>query len=317
VARVPATCPPGFQGRYTVRQGDTMFLIAQRFGVSLNALIAANPHISNPNIIFPGDVLCVPGAGGRVPATCPPGFQGRYTVQQGDTMFLIAQRFGVSLNALIAANPHISNPNIIFPGDVLCVPGAGGRVPATCPPGFQGRYTVRQGDTMFLIAQRFGVSLNALIAANPHISNPNIIFPGDVLCVPGTSPAPTIPASIMLNPQTGTLTDARGAALLRLLSTNQRSIGILAVGIPRPSSFGNFDAYMGFAAFPTPEGQTFNWPLVATPFTDPNLPITYAGTLNFSVGSGFPPGTQIMVRPVKVATGNLGPVVLSNTLANS
>ncbi|MGI6557795.1 MAG: LysM peptidoglycan-binding domain-containing protein [Limnochordia bacterium] len=191
--RVPASCPPGFQGRYTVRAGDTMFLIAQRFGVSLNALIAANPHISNPAVIFPGDVLCVPGAAGecgnRSPASCPAGFQGRYTVRAGDTMFLIAQRFGVSLNALIAANPHISNPNVICPGDVLCVPGApdacGSRVPASCPAGFQGRYTVRAGDTMFLIAQRFGVSLNALIAANPHISNPNVICPGDVLCVPG------------------------------------------------------------------------------------------------------------------------------------
>ena len=56
---------------------------------------------------------------GRVPASCPPGFQGRYTVVPGDTMFFIAQRFGVSLNALIAANPHIANPNLIFPG-ALC-----------------------------------------------------------------------------------------------------------------------------------------------------------------------------------------------------
>ncbi|NLY10566.1 MAG: LysM peptidoglycan-binding domain-containing protein [Firmicutes bacterium] len=188
MSRVPTTCPPNFQGRYTVRAGDTMFLIARRFGVSLNALIAANPQIPNPNIIFPGDVLCVPGtpSGGRVPASCPPGFQGRYSVRPGDTMFLIANRFGVSLNALIAANPHISNPAVIFPGDVLCVPGtpSGGRVPASCPPGFNNRYTVRAGDTMFLIARRFGVTLNALIAANPHITNPNIIFPGDVLCVP-------------------------------------------------------------------------------------------------------------------------------------
>jgi LysM repeat protein len=37
-------------------------------------------------------------------------------------MFFIAQRFEVSLDALIAANPHISNPNLIFPCDVLCVP---------------------------------------------------------------------------------------------------------------------------------------------------------------------------------------------------
>ena len=198
--RVPTSCPPGFQGRYTVVAGDTMFSIAQRFGVSLDALIAANPQITNPNLIFPGDVLCVPGAAPpcRVPASCPPGFQGRYTVVAGDTMFSIAQRFGVSLDALIAANPQITNPNLIFPGDVLCVPGQPtGRVPASCPPGFQGRYTVVAGDTMFSIAQRFGVSLDALIAANPHITNPNLIFPGDVLCVPDVTAPPQgrVPAS--------------------------------------------------------------------------------------------------------------------------
>ena len=127
-------------------------LIAQRFGVSLNALIAANPHISNPNLIFPGDVLCVPGGlvtaavvSGQLSAGLPRPLHG----PAGDTMFLIAQRFGVSLNALIAANPQISNPNLICPGDVLCVPGGpgecGSRVPVSCPPGFQGRYTVQPG----------------------------------------------------------------------------------------------------------------------------------------------------------------------------
>lgn len=165
-----------------------MFLIARRFGVTLQALINANPHITNPSLIFPCDVLCVPGVVTtcRVPASCPPGFQGRYTVQSGDTMFLIAQRFGVSLQSLINANPHITNPSQIFPCDVLCVPGAVStcRVPTSCPNGFQGRYTVRSGDTMFLIAQRCGVTLQALITANPHITNPAQIFPCDVLCVP-------------------------------------------------------------------------------------------------------------------------------------
>lgn len=121
--RVPATCPPGFQGRYTVRSGDTMFFIARRFGVTLQALISANPHISNPNLIFPCDVLCVPGVDiCRVPTTCPSGFQERYTVKQGDTMSLIARRLGITLQALISANPHIPDPNLIFPCDVLCVP---------------------------------------------------------------------------------------------------------------------------------------------------------------------------------------------------
>ncbi|MGB4637026.1 MAG: LysM peptidoglycan-binding domain-containing protein, partial [Limnochordia bacterium] len=105
-----------------------------------------------------------------------------YTVQPGDSMFLIAQRFGVSLNALIAANPQITNPNLIFPGQIVCVPIVS-QPPGGCPPGTFA-YTVRPGDTMFNIARRFGVSLDALIRANPQIPNPNQIRPGQIVCVP-------------------------------------------------------------------------------------------------------------------------------------
>ncbi len=59
---------------------------------------------------------------GRVPCSCPRGFKGRYTVVRGDTMYFIAKRYGIRLQSLINANPHITNPNLIYPGDVLCVP---------------------------------------------------------------------------------------------------------------------------------------------------------------------------------------------------
>ncbi|NMB02065.1 MAG: SafA/ExsA family spore coat assembly protein [Firmicutes bacterium] len=172
----PQQCPPGTFA-YTVQPGDTMFTIAQRFGVSLNALIAANPQIPNPNLIFPGQIVCVP----RTADGCPPGTFA-YTVQPGDSMFTIAQRFGVSLNSLIAANPQITNPNLIFPGQIVCVPTTS-TPPGGCPPGTFS-YTVRAGDSMFTIAQRFGVSLDALIRANPQIPNPNQIRPGQIVCVP-------------------------------------------------------------------------------------------------------------------------------------
>ena len=171
----PQTCPPG-TFPYTVQQGDTMFLIAQRFGVSLNALIQANPQIPNPNLIFPGQIVCVP----TTPGVCPAGTFA-YTVQPGDTMFFIAQRFGVSLDALIRANPQIADPNRIMPGQIVCVPT--GPPSGVCPPGTF-RYTVQPGDTMFLIARRFGVSLDALIRANPQIADPNRIMPGQIICVP-------------------------------------------------------------------------------------------------------------------------------------
>lgn len=148
---------------YVVKTGDTLSAIAQTFGVSLPALEAANPQMTNPDLIFPGQVI-------TIPVNPPP--PGSYVVQAGDTMSGIAQKFGVSLKALEAANPQVTNPNLIFPGQVL-----------TIPVGVV-TYVVQPGDTLSGIAQTFGVSLAALEAANPWITDPNLIFPGWLLKIP-------------------------------------------------------------------------------------------------------------------------------------
>jgi len=245
--------------------------------------------------------------GGRVPASCPSGFQGRYTVQPGDTMFFIAQRFGVSLNSLIAANPHITDPSVIFPGDVLCVPGppVGGRVPASCPPGFQGRYTVQPGDTMFSIAQKFGVSLDALIAANPHITDPNVIFPGDVLCVPEklTLPCCTV---MKLKIQTVPGSDPGGTVLAQLLSTNQESIGILAARLPDPEDLNDFNGYQG--VIQVPEQAEITFPLLKVQ----DNPSLWAGIKTLAPILTL--DTRILVRAYNTGTGVVGTTVLSTDL---
>ncbi|MGE5576126.1 MAG: LysM peptidoglycan-binding domain-containing protein [Syntrophothermus sp.] len=103
-----------------VQPGDTLGAIAAQFGTPGGfQRIACCNNIPDPNVITPGQVLLVPTP---CPGAPPPGCPFQYTVQPGDTMFLIAQRFGVTLNALIAANPQIPNPNIIFPGQVLTIP---------------------------------------------------------------------------------------------------------------------------------------------------------------------------------------------------
>ncbi|UMZ72572.1 SafA/ExsA family spore coat assembly protein [Natranaerofaba carboxydovora] len=51
-------------------------------------------------------------------------------------------------------------------------------------------YTVKPGDTLFLIAKKFSVSLNDLIKANPQIKNPDMIFPGQEICIPKEEPEP-------------------------------------------------------------------------------------------------------------------------------
>ncbi len=167
----PSFCPHG--QLYTVLAGDSLFLIAQRFGICLQQLIEANPQIENPNNIFPGQLICIP-----VP-TFPPCPGEIYIVVQGDTLFKIAQRFGVTLEALLAANPEIVNPDLIFPGQKICIPIVG---TPPCATGFT--YVVAPGDTIYLIAERLGVTVDSILSLNPQITDPNSLRVGELLCLP-------------------------------------------------------------------------------------------------------------------------------------
>src|SRR5438094_371597 len=95
-----------------------------------------------------------------------------YRVQSGDTLAGIASRFNVSLSSLERANPAVHDPNRIYVGELLAIPG---RSDTFHPAPSTGAYTVRSGDTMSGIAGRFGVSLAALERANPQVRNPNVI----------------------------------------------------------------------------------------------------------------------------------------------
>lgn len=113
----------GFNCLYVVRPGDNLYRIGLRFGVSPYALAFVN-HIPNVNYVFAGMTLHVPC--GNVPNPPPPPNNcGTYTVQRGDWLITIAARFGVSWQALAAAN-HLSNPSLLYPGMTLVIPCGGG-----------------------------------------------------------------------------------------------------------------------------------------------------------------------------------------------
>ncbi len=111
-----------------VRSGDSLTAIAGRHGVSLQALIAANPQINDPNSIRVGQSINLPG-GAITPANDVPSepASGRtYTVRSGDSLNAIAARHGCPVDALMRANPQITNPSLIRAGQVLDLPcGAG------------------------------------------------------------------------------------------------------------------------------------------------------------------------------------------------
>lgn len=151
---------------YTVQSGDTLSGIAKRYNTTYRYLAELN-GISNPNLIYPGQVLTISGtyaSNTKAETTTT------YIVKSGDCLSSIGKRLGVSWIDLANRN-GIHSPYTIFPGQVLTVASS-----SQSTSGSQ-YYTVRSGDTLSRIASRYGTSYQILAKLN-RIKNPNRIYPG-------------------------------------------------------------------------------------------------------------------------------------------
>ncbi|MCM1386713.1 MAG: LysM peptidoglycan-binding domain-containing protein [Bacillus sp. (in: Bacteria)] len=112
----------------------------------------------------------VPGAGGS-------GGSGvmEYTVRSGDTLWLLAQRFGTTVDAIKRLNGLTGN--LLNIGQVLKIPTGSN------PSYFE--YTVRSGDTLWLLAQRYGTTVDAIKSLNGLSGN--LLNIGQVLLIPTAS----------------------------------------------------------------------------------------------------------------------------------
>ena len=103
-------------------------------------------------------------------------------VQRGQTLSSIARQYGVSVQALLHANPQIKHPDVIYAGSSIFVPcmGPGG-------PGTGGRcghyHYVNYGQTLSQIAWYYRVNPYAIMNAN-NLRNPDLIYAGTYLCIP-------------------------------------------------------------------------------------------------------------------------------------
>ena len=195
---------------YTVRRGDSLYLIANRLGVPLRDLLEANSEI-NPARLMVGDVLCIPmeeDDAPQMPETpavpeevppeetpeevlpdvmedldkpavdestpCPDG--STHTVRQGETTADIQLIHNVNRYTLQQANPS-ADLDSLTEGQVLCVPAEN----AACPQ--KPTYTLQREDTIESTALRLNTSLAALLRANPCLA-PSDFIAGQCIYIP-------------------------------------------------------------------------------------------------------------------------------------
>jgi murein DD-endopeptidase MepM/ murein hydrolase activator NlpD len=128
-----ALLPAGLADGHALRRveaGDTVGTIAQRYGISPEQLLSYNNLDST--LIHPGDLLRIPyvtATGGvSEPAPAPPPRFRQHVLQPGEVLSAVAANYGVSLTALIGANPDLSSLDLLPTGVELLIPPSEGLV---------------------------------------------------------------------------------------------------------------------------------------------------------------------------------------------
>jgi nucleoid-associated protein YgaU len=125
----PLTALPGCPDQpgcylYTIRRGDTLSTIGDHWLISVSTLEVLNPQVTDPSTIVIGQILYL----GRTPFVrlerCPdmPACY-LYVVRAGDRLSTIAGRFGTTTSAILALNPKVTDPNTIYTGETIRLPG--------------------------------------------------------------------------------------------------------------------------------------------------------------------------------------------------
>ena len=162
------------EGTYVVKSGDSLYKIASKYATTVNDLKALN-NLTTNNLQI-GQVL-------KVPTETVSTDSNTYTVKSGDSLYKIANRYGTTVNNLKLIN-NLTSDNLQI-GQVLRVPSSETGI-ETGGIAQGNTYTVKSGDSLWSIANKYGTTVNELKLLNGLTSN-NLRI-GQTLLIPATSP---------------------------------------------------------------------------------------------------------------------------------
>jgi membrane-bound lytic murein transglycosylase D len=181
---------PVYETHY-VRRGDTLSLLASHYRTSVHAIMEAN-SLRSPRYLKVGWKLKIPtletagrrkrGHGPVAPETPSPqaGGVASYMVERGDSLWKIANRFDTTVRAIQSLNNLEGNELKV--GQVLKVPKASSESQPPQEKSETAQYTVQEGDSPYVIAQKHRMDLSEFLDIN-RLTLQSVIFPGQVLLV--------------------------------------------------------------------------------------------------------------------------------------
>lgn len=172
---------------YTVKQGDTLYKIAQNYNTTPEEIKRINGLTSN--VLMIGQQLKIPI---KNQETIPPqGQQTYYEVQRNDSLYKIAQMFNTTVDAIMKAN-QLTSTNLSI-GQRLIIPNSQG----TPPSSGTNNYIVQSGDSLWSIAKKFNTTVDEIKRLNNLSSN--VLTLGQVLKIPNTTSTNYITYTVKLN----------------------------------------------------------------------------------------------------------------------
>jgi LysM repeat protein len=169
---------------HKVAPGESASVIADKYGISLADFLAWN-NLSKSDIVKVGQV-CVVGRGSSAPSSpaitaTPEPISVAHVVAKGESPWTIASKYGMDLGDLLALN-GLSKDAVLRTGQSLKVTGAASATGTSLPSPAM-RHTVTSGESPWTIAQKYGVELGDLLAAN-GLSKNSVVKAGQELTIP-------------------------------------------------------------------------------------------------------------------------------------